>query len=726
VLFIVAIAQLSKRMHRLGADALIVSTVKNGAAAGGAAVHRLGCAVLQRMGATALTIDGFMTQVRARHSQSLTAYYMATAIFAVMVAGVLLMAGAPASWCASMPLASAVAVAALFLVQSPPAIVGTVPVPGSQMVMALQAVLVGGWCAGTVPTDVVLAPLPAVAVYVAAAYAVTRKLRSRELSIFLLIIIVLAGSVPASFIHIPAADLEPALITTPPTPLLEEPDGAAAAALAVAYHATPSTVMSSAATATASATTSMACAAMALLKSNIPSELLPGCGIQLPPALRKQLALEGDYGEWMHDNGAGNKHITPFITDFAEWTSSTRTTLGGIGADALVCYGTGNVRMMALDTLGRPYCYTLYDVRYVPMARVRLLAAIPEMGRNVHMDTETMTQKRPHAEGTVHIPFTVRQSHFWTKSVIIHNDRIPLLPKSSRVPQQLRAVSLRAARAAANDGGIGCLVSPPARATADTVEHKVVRPSVAPSTTGGSSDALLVTRPAAKGGSSAPTAPALLRTEAPTTKGGSTPPAATAQEVAPTAVTTSTAQPLQPHVVPPAPVSTIPFVEMFSGVGSASHYLKQWFHPTAAFDSDPAAQAVMAKHFPACAMAADCESILAGGEDTTKFAAAAKSARVAFGSPPCSQTSVVNKQRDESSPTAMLSVTVLKLLEYFRLHRLLCSLQVAPPSHALSVCRCAPTFSGFMSETLISLTLPTLHCNPPKAATVQDSYFRKR
>jgi hypothetical protein len=333
VLFITAIAQLSKRMHRLGTAALVVSTVKGGAAAGGAAVHRLGCAVLQYMGATALTIDGFMTQVRARHSQSLTAYYMATTIFAVMVASVLLMAGAPASWCASMPLASAVA--ALFFVQSPPALIGTVTVPGSQMVMGLQAVLVGGWCAGTVPMDVVLAPLPAVAVYIAAAYAVTRKLRSRELGIFLLIIIVLAGSIPASFIHIPAADLEPALITTP---LIEEPDSTAAAARAVAYHATPATVMSSAATATTSATTSMACAAMALLQSNVPSELLPGCGIQLPPALQKQLALEGDFGEWMHDNGAGNKHITPFITDFAEWTSSTRTTLGGIGADALVSY----------------------------------------------------------------------------------------------------------------------------------------------------------------------------------------------------------------------------------------------------------------------------------------------------------------------------------------------------------------------------------------------------
>ena len=192
-----------------------------------------------------------------------------------------------------------------------------------------------------------------------------------------------------------------------------------------------------------------------------------------------------------------------------------------------------------------------------------------------------------------------------------------------------------------------------------------MRPSVAPSTAGGSGDALLVAQPAAEGGSTAPTAPAPLHPAAPLTKGGSTPPATTTQEVAPQVEATDTAQPLRPHVMPPASVSTIPFVEMFSGVGSASHYLKQWFHPTAAFDSDPAAQAVMAEHFPACAMAADCESILAGGVGTAKFAAAAKSARVAIASPPCSQTSVVNKQRDESSPTAMLSVTVLKLLEYF-------------------------------------------------------------
>jgi hypothetical protein len=64
--------------------------------------------------------------------------------------------------------------------------------------------------------------------------------------------------------------------------------------------------------------------------------MLPGCGVQLPDALRAQMATEGDHSEWIHDSGAGNKHISPFITDFAEWTSSAVTTLGGVGPEALM------------------------------------------------------------------------------------------------------------------------------------------------------------------------------------------------------------------------------------------------------------------------------------------------------------------------------------------------------------------------------------------------------
>jgi hypothetical protein len=83
---------------------------------------------------------------------------------------------------------------------------------------------------------------------------------------------------------------------------------------------------------------------------------------------------------------------------FAEWTSSARTTLGGVGADALISYGTGKVRMMALGSHGRP--------------------SEPErLQRDIHVYTDSMTQKWPHSGGAVRIPFYVRHSHYWTRSV---------------------------------------------------------------------------------------------------------------------------------------------------------------------------------------------------------------------------------------------------------------------------------------------------------------------
>jgi hypothetical protein len=152
-----------------------------------------------------------------------------------------------------------------------------------------------------------------------------------------------------------------------------------------AYHPSPAAATSTSSTAAANYNkASMACAAMAYLNNGVPSKLLPGCGVQLPAALRAQMATEGDHSEWMHDSGAGNKHISPFITDFAEWTSSAVSTLGCVGSEALMQYGTGNVRMLALDSMNRPYLllYTLYDVRYVPQARVRLMATEPERLRD--------------------------------------------------------------------------------------------------------------------------------------------------------------------------------------------------------------------------------------------------------------------------------------------------------------------------------------------------------
>jgi hypothetical protein len=63
--------------------------------------------------------------------------------------------------------------------------------------------------------------------------------------------------------------------------------------------------------------------------------------------------------------------------------------------------------------------------------------------------------------------------------------------------------------------------------------------------------------------------------------------------------------------VPPAK-ETIPFVDMFVGLGSASHYLKEWFHPVAAFDSDSDAREVFTKFFPEAVVSVPALTSVAG------------------------------------------------------------------------------------------------------------------
>jgi hypothetical protein len=287
-------------------------------------------------------------------------------MFGIMFAAVLAMAGMPSAWCAAFPLST---MAALLIVQQRGGAVASIKLPGSRLLMVMQGCLLAIWGCGVLPTSVLLAPLPAVAIYFAAAHSVTRKLRPLNAGVFLLIILILAGSVPACFIDVEVPTPVPAPTITVPTAVRAATGRAAQ--MSRSYHLSPAAATStSSAAATTYNTASMAGAAMAYFQTGVPSKLLPGCGVQLPAALRAQMATEGDHSEWMHDSGADNKHISPFITDFAEWTSSAVTTLGGVGSEALMQYGTGNVRMLALDSMNRPYCYTLYNVRYVPQSRV--------------------------------------------------------------------------------------------------------------------------------------------------------------------------------------------------------------------------------------------------------------------------------------------------------------------------------------------------------------------
>jgi hypothetical protein len=240
----------------------------------------------------------------------------------MMFAAVLAMAGMPSAWCAAFPLSMAMAV--LLIVQQRGGAVASIKLPGSRLLMVLQGGLLAIWGCGVLPTAVLLAPLPAVAIYFAAAHSVTRKLRPLNAGVFLLIILILAWICSGMFHQRRSTNAGAGTHHHGAHCSRRYWSGSTDVARLPPLTCSRNVRIVSAA-ATTYNTASMACAAMAYLQTGVPSKLLPGCGVQLPAALRAQVATEGDHSEWIHDSGAGNKHISPFITDFAEWTSSAVT-----------------------------------------------------------------------------------------------------------------------------------------------------------------------------------------------------------------------------------------------------------------------------------------------------------------------------------------------------------------------------------------------------------------
>jgi hypothetical protein len=223
--------------------------------------------------ASALAIDKFMDNVRKRHSPSLTAYYAATTVFGIMFAAVLAMAGMPLAWCAAFPLS--MAMAALLIVQQRGGAVASIKLPGSRLLMVLQGCLLAIWGCGVLPTSVLLAPLPAVAIYFAAAHSVTRKLRPMNAGVFLLIILILAGSVPACFINAEVPAPVPTPTTAAPTAVVT---AGRAAQMSRAYHPSPAAATSTSSTAAANYDkASMACAAISLTKGEYFLDANPVC-----------------------------------------------------------------------------------------------------------------------------------------------------------------------------------------------------------------------------------------------------------------------------------------------------------------------------------------------------------------------------------------------------------------------------------------------------------------
>jgi hypothetical protein len=168
-----------RRLHRAGALSNIASAAATFLSNAWSTLVPPMAAVTGVVDGMLRSVDSFMVKVRERRQQALEAYYAATTMLVMTLLVAMMIVGAPAAWCAAFPMSAALA--ALLLVQQRPTTVSSKVVPGSRLVLMLQATLTLGWAAGVVPTAAVMAPLPAVAVYIAAAAAVSKKLRPRRL-----------------------------------------------------------------------------------------------------------------------------------------------------------------------------------------------------------------------------------------------------------------------------------------------------------------------------------------------------------------------------------------------------------------------------------------------------------------------------------------------------------------------------------------------------------------
>jgi hypothetical protein len=207
-------------------------------------------------------------------------------------------------------------------------------------------------------------------------------------------------------------------------------------------------------------------------------------------------------------------------------------------------------------------------------------------------------QLRSDADGMVHIPFSIRHSHWWTKSVILHADRHPVLPPSSSVPPLIRKVSIRAARMAIGKGGVGSLVH---GASSTTKGGSSAAPVSSPASTKERSSTAQGTTPAPRGIWAARRESASgqgIGNDAGSARGGggvgvgggkqtpSVPPPATKKGIkssAPTKGAAAVGSVTVVHKASKPAVTTFPCVELFSGIGSASHYLRTV--PTICFSS---------------------------------------------------------------------------------------------------------------------------------------------
>ena len=633
---------------------------------------------------------GFASAVMAGDANATAIYLWCTALLLLLSVMVPLCAGWATKCCLAFP--PAVLAASVLYVRAP-----ATTIPGSASLVLIQTLLVLGRMLGVVRIDVYLLPLPILIVFSAAAYSSARRLPPMGASCRAVAALVLLGLLPSV---LPQVTMPVAGVSILP---LHRNASVSHRGIVTTDQVTPPG---------------------AAVQWAPDDPLLVGALTNndsfLPPALRACTSLNGACTSWMHDNGAGNHSYTPYFSDFEYFTEFTPTFFGGIAGGASSSPGRGTVTMVALDDEGRPYVYRQHGVSYAPSAMTRLLASEPErlLGHHLRTDAPTSTGlAQLRADGAT-IPFVVEGGHYWTTAVVLPPSGSPNLPRGSVCPPALRGVDWSEARRVAANGGGYIGISPvknrgstaastsPLRRTQARRRRRRCRRSetLRPQQQPLLRRAAAPWRPQNRGSPQSYRNNALLSPDvvlpvlrSQTTCDAKAPfeprtaPMPTIDEItdedldAFDALTQPSAAPAVAPDPPPAPLPPPPApgptetvgtgsagslscAHWFGGIGCAAHQLPSPFAPTCYFDSDGTASDVFAQSFPTVIQAGSFADAM---DVDSAFMRAAKCARVGFASPPCTDISVVNSNRDESSACAELTIDCVRALAKVQ-HEMFC------------------------------------------------------
>ena len=168
--------------------------------------------------------------------------------------------------------------------------------------------------------------------------------------------------------------------------------------------------------------------------------------------VKSNIKRDGSNVQLYLDSGAGPYHYTPYYQDFGCFTSYGEEVQTAVEGTPLVSVAAGTVDLVAIDHLGRPYAFSLHDVRFSPKCTARVVSTFQQAGDGHHVFTDSKHFVR---KDETELPFLVTNYMPVLHAVIVPPRQYgdPVLLNHSGLPVVMNDINWTAVRTLLKKGG---------------------------------------------------------------------------------------------------------------------------------------------------------------------------------------------------------------------------------------------------------------------------------